>query len=121
MSQQYSLIPLGPQGQILYPVSFLIYLLTLPIRIITELIGHVSLSPAQPTQIQSLVHRVPFPYLMPTEQPLTKSNVIEASYTVREVPSQPVLNYVNEESWEIERDEEGLAKRIIVHRNAQRT
>ena len=105
------------------PLTLLMYLLTLPLRIMAEMLRNAPF-PGQggqnPGGSQGL-------WNIPTRQ----SNDIDAPYTVRE--AEPYVNtvreaepqaastYVNEESWEIEWSEEGLPTRITVHRNAQRT
>ncbi|MBA7623229.1 hypothetical protein ES703_30622 [subsurface metagenome] len=104
-----SLIPLGPQGQLLDPANFLIYLLTLPIRIIT--VVHQQLS-----QSRAMVPRAPFPDLLP-------SVVVEpVSYTVYpdSSPSPAPATYENEEKVDIVWNEEGLPTEIIIHRRATR-
>ena len=114
--EQRGLVPYGQGGQPMDPVSFLLYLLALPIRIMAEMLRNAPRPPVFPGQgsYQSDLWNVP----TRPHQP----NVIDApSYTVREAPpQQPASTYVNEESWEIEWNEEGLPTRIIVHRNAQR-
>jgi hypothetical protein len=125
MNPQNSLIPLGPQGQLLDPINFLFFLLTLPIRIVIE-VTKAAVNPlALPTpETRALTPRVSFPVLIPSETPLSVNKVIEpVSYTVMPAtsPSPTQATYENEERCEIVWNEDGLPTEIIIHRKATRT
>ncbi len=116
-----SLVPLGPQGQLLDPVSFILFFLFLPIRIITEFINAQG---AMTGQSVALLPRVPFPIM----QPLNPTIIEAPSYTIRSAetpsassPPPAPATYENEERCEIVWNEDGLPKEIIIHRRATRT
>jgi hypothetical protein len=122
--QSTSLVPFGPQGQLLDPLTLLFYLLTLPIRILFDVVSNIA-----PAAVQAAI-RVPFPSLTPAEHPLSRTNVIEApSYKILETPSvtpaaapaSSPATYENEERCEIIWNEDGLPTEIIIHRRATRT
>jgi len=108
MVDQNSLVP-SNQGQ-MDPISFFLYLLVLPLRIMAQVLRSSPFPfPQQGAPGAGNPPRTDFP------------RVIDApSYSVGP-PQQPASTYLNEETWEVEWSSEGLPTRITVHRNAQRT
>lgn len=114
MSQQGG--PLVPyEGLGVDPISFLAYLLFLPLRIAASLVQGMPLPPLPSGQHQprDFIVEAPDYRIEPVES--------RADRPAPPVVQAPAATYSNEESWEIEWSEDGLPTKITVHRNAQRT